>query len=66
MGHIKYSLWEPNRTLIKAQFSALATSAESGPSDETKGTHQRVHDQWIRLEAADCEGMWSDMHFSDN
>ena len=44
-------------TLIKAQFFALDTSAERGTSDETGDTHQGVHDLWINLEAADCEGM---------
>ena len=51
--------WEPSwgSTLINAQFSALDTSAERGTSDETEDTHQRVYDQRLRLEAADCEGM---------
>ena len=44
-------------TLIKVQFSALDTSAERGTSDEMEDTHQRVHDQRIRLEAVDCEGI---------
>ena len=44
-------------TLIKAQFSAFDTSAERGTLDEMKDTHLRVHDQRIRLEAVDCEGM---------
>ena len=44
-------------TLIKAQFSALNTSAKRGTSDETEDTHQRVDNQQIRLETADREGM---------
>ena len=44
-------------TLIKAQFSALNTSAKRGTSDETEDTHQRVDNQQIRLEAVDREGM---------
>ena len=45
--------------LIKAQFSALDTSAERGTSDETEDIHQLVcaRPADIRLEAADCEGM---------
>ena len=43
-------------TLINVQFSALDTSTKRGTSDETEDTHQRVHDQRIRLEAADSEG----------
>ena len=53
-------------TLIKAQLFALNTSAKRGTSDETEDTHQSVDNQRIRLEAPDCEGMRSDMHFSDN
>ena len=47
-------------TLIESQFSALDTSAKIGTSDEMEDKHQHVHNQRIRLEAADC-----DMHFSD-
>ena len=43
--------------MIKAQFSALDTAAKRGTSDETEATHQRAHDQRIRLEAVDCDGM---------
>ena len=42
-------------TLIKTQVVRLA--AERGTRDETDATHQRVHDQRRRLEAAHCDGM---------
>ena len=46
----------PDRSiLIKAQVVRL--SAERGTWDETDATHQRVHDQRRRLEAAHCDGM---------
>ena len=41
--------------LIEAQVVCLA--AERGTWDETEATHQRVHDQRRRLEAAHCDGM---------
>ena len=44
-------------TLVKAQLSALDMAAERETSDKTEATHQRVHDQRIKLEAADCEGL---------
>ena len=48
----------PDRsTLNKPKFSALDTAAEKGTWDETEATHQRVHDQRRRLEAAYCDGM---------
>ena len=48
----------PDRsTLIKAQFPALDTAAESGTSDETEATHLRACAQSADIEAADCDGM---------
>ena len=45
-------------TLIKAQFSALNMATERGTSDETEAAHQRVHDQRIRLEAANSNRIY--------
>ena len=42
-------------TLIKAQVVRLA--AERGTWDETEATHQRVHNQRRRLEAAHCDAI---------
>ena len=54
--------------LIKAQFSALYTAAESGTSDETEATHLRACAQPADIEALDCDGMQYPfhIHFSDS
>ena len=44
-------------TLIKAQLSALDTAAERETLDKTEATHQCAHNQRIKLEAADCDGL---------
>ena len=46
-----------DRSTIKAQFFTLDTTAEGRTSDEMEATHQRAHDQRIRLEAANCDSM---------
>ena len=43
--------------LTRVQFSELDMAAERGTWDETEATRQRAHDQRIRLEAADSDGL---------